>query len=243
MCRAKTADKVIRRRRFRKENRMNEILKNIALCVERGKVDINSPHPPDMKGREGADELAQKAIDSGIDPGEILSQGLIAGMQVVGERFRKNEIYLPDVLMSARAMTAAMAHLKPYFQSGAVKRKGKVVIGTVAGDLHDIGKKIVGMFFEGGGWEVIDLGVDVTAEKYLSAIKEHRPAAAGLSALLTTTMVNMESITKAIKSSHPEVLVLIGGAPVTQAFAEKIGADAFSPHPQGALEYLNARLS
>jgi 5-methyltetrahydrofolate--homocysteine methyltransferase len=217
---------------------MSEILRNIALCVERGKVDSGSPHPPDMKGRNGADELARKALDQGIEPGDILNRGLIEGMQTVGEKFRRNEIYLPDVLMSARAMTAAMSHLKPFFRSGAIKRKGKIVIGTVAGDLHDIGKKIVGMFFEGGGWEVIDLGVDVTAEKYLSVVKDHQPAAVGLSALLTTTMVNMEAITKAIKSAHPDVQVLIGGAPVTQAFADKIGADAFSPDPQGALEYL-----
>jgi 5-methyltetrahydrofolate--homocysteine methyltransferase len=218
---------------------MNDFLKDIALCVERGKVDNSSPHPKDMAGQDGADELTGKALEQGIEPGDILNRGLIGGMQIVGEKFRSNEIYLPDVLMSARAMTAAMNHLKPYFESGAVKRKGKVVIGTVAGDLHDIGKKIVGMFFQGGGWEVIDLGVDVTAEKYLTAIKEFQPSAVGLSALLTTTMVNMEAITKAVKVSYPEVHVLIGGAPVTEAFSQKIGADAFSPDPQGALEYLN----
>ena len=219
---------------------MKEILQQIALCVERGKVNLNSPHPPDMKGHEGADELTKKALGLNIEPGDILSLGLVSGMQVVGEKFRRNEIYLPDVLMSAKAMTASMVHLKPFFQSGAVKRKGKVVIGTVAGDLHDIGKKIVGMFFEGGGWEVIDLGVDVTAEKFLGAIREHDPDAVGLSALLTTTMVNMEKITREIKSSYPDVQVLIGGAPVTQTFGDRIGADAFFPDPQGALEYLNA---
>ena len=222
---------------------MSEILKKIALCIERGKVNLDSPHPQDMKGQEGADELTEKALAQGVEPGDILTRGLIAGMQVVGDKFRSNEIYLPDVLMSARAMTAAMSHLRPFFLSGAVKRKGKIVIGTVAGDLHDIGKKIVGMFFEGGGWEVIDLGVDVTAEKYLAAIRENQVEAVGLSALLTTTMVNMEVITKSIKAEYPDVLVLIGGAPVTQAFADKIGADAFYPDPQGALEYLNARFS
>jgi len=133
-----------------------------------------------------------------------------------------------------------MKHLKPYFMSGEVKHKGKIVMGTVTGDLHDIGKKIVAMFFEGGGWEVIDLGVDVSAERFVQAIEEHKPLAVGLSALLTTTMVSMESITKEIKAKIPEVKVIIGGAPVTQDFADRIGADAYSPDPQGALDYLNA---
>ncbi len=219
---------------------MRELLEKIALCVERGKVDINSPHPPEMKGQYGADELAEEALRSGIPPGEILAKGLVAGMQRVGEKFRDGEVYLPDVLMSAKSLSSAMKHLKPYFQSGEVKHKGKIVMGTVAGDLHDIGKKIVAMFFEGGGWEVIDLGVDVSAEKFVQAVKEHKPLAVGLSALLTTTMVSMESITREIKAEVPEVKVIIGGAPVTQDFADRIGADAYSPDPQGALDYLNA---
>ena len=229
---------------MKKSNEVNEtvreVLERISFCVVRGKVDISSPHPPEMKGQDGADELAKKALESGVPPGEILARGLIAGMQKVGEKFREGEIYLPDVLMSAKALTSAMKHLRPYFQSGEVKHKGKIVMGTVAGDLHDIGKKIVAMFFEGGGWEVIDLGVDVSADKFIQAVKEHRPLAVGLSALLTTTMVSMESITREIKAKIPEVKVIIGGAPVTQDFAEKIGADAYSPDPQGALDYLNS---
>jgi len=172
---------------------MKELLERIALCIEKGKVDINSPHPPDMQGQDGADELTEKALKSGIAASEILSKGLIAGMQKVGKKFRDGEIYLPDVLMSAKSMTSGMKHLKPYFMSGEVKHKGKIVMGTVTGDLHDIGKKIVAMFFEGGGWEVIDLGVDVSAERFVQAIEEHKPLAVGLSALLTTTMVSMES--------------------------------------------------
>ena len=229
---------------MKKSNEVNEtvreVLERISFCVVRGKVDISSPHPPEMKGQDGADELAKKALESGVPPGEILARGLIAGMQKVGEKFREGEIYLPDVLMSAKALTSAMKHLRPYFQSGEVKHKGKIVMGTVAGDLHDIGKKIAAMFFEGGGWEVIDLGVDVSADKFIQAVKEHRPLAVGLSALLTTTMISMESITREIKAKIPEVKVIIGGAPVTQDFAEKIGADAYSPDPQGALDYLNS---
>ncbi len=219
---------------------MEEILERIAMCVERGKVDIHSPHPPDMQGQEGADELTANALKSRIAPAEILSRGLIEGMQKVGEKFRDGEIYLPDVLMSAKAMTMAMKHLRPHFLSGEVKHKGKIVMGTVTGDLHDIGKKIVSMFFEGGGWEVIDLGVDISVDKFIKAVQNHKPLAVGLSALLTTTMVSMESITREIKAKIPGVKVIIGGAPVTRDFADRIGADAYSPDPQGALDYLNS---
>lgn len=222
---------------------MVEILEKIASCVERGKVDAASPHPPEMRGQDGADELTKKALESGVPAGEVLSRGLISGMQRVGEKFRDGEIYLPDVLMAAKSLTSAMKHLRPYFVSGEVKHKGRVVIGTVAGDLHDIGKKIVALFFEGNGWEVIDLGVDVPAEGFVRAIKEHKPFIVGLSALLTTTMVNMESIIKEIKAVMPGMKVIIGGAPLTQEFADRIGADAYSPDPQGALDYLNSVIS
>jgi 5-methyltetrahydrofolate--homocysteine methyltransferase len=193
-----------------------------------------------MQGSEGADELTSRALMAGITPHEVLSRSLIEGMKVVGERFRSNEIYLPDVLMSARAMNAAMEHLKPFFTSGKVQYKGRIILGTVAGDLHDIGKKIVGMFFEGGGWEVIDCGVDVSESQFLKRIEENTPDAVGLSALLTTTMVNMEGIVKGIKSRYPGIKVIIGGAPVTRAFADKIGADHYSADPQGALDQLTA---
>ena len=218
---------------------MDKILEKIALCVERGKVNISSPHPSEMQGEEGVDELTRRALDSGITAQDLLAQALITGMKRVGEKFRRNEIYLPDVLMAAKAMDSGMEHLKPFFQSGNLEYKGKIVLGTVAGDLHDIGKKIVGMFFEGGGWEVIDCGIDVSPEMFLSAITDHQPQAVGLSALLTTTMVNMAETAKAVKSMFPEVKVIVGGAPVTHDFAEKIGADIYSPDPQGALETLN----
>lgn len=218
---------------------MNDLIAAIAECIERGKVDVRSPHPPDMKGQEGAAELTNQALERKLSARRILSEGLIKGMFRVGEKFRKNEIYLPDVLMAAKAMAAAMAPLRPFFQSGEVTYKGKIVMGTVCGDLHDIGKKVVSLIFEGGGWNVIDCGVDVSTEGFLEAIKKNNPEAVGLSVLLTTTMISMEKATRAIKAEYPEVTVLVGGAPVTKEYAERIGADFTSPDPQGALDYLN----
>jgi len=217
---------------------MDDIVAKIALCVERGKVNAESRYPPELKGQDGADELTKQALDKNIRPGEILTSGLISGMQRVGEKFKRNEIYLPDVLVAAKAMNAAMEHLRPYFISGDVKHKGKVVLGTVSGDLHDIGKKIVAMFLEGSGWEVIDCGVDVSSRDFVEAVRENKPVAVGMSALLTTTMVHMEEAVKTIKSEFPEVKVLVGGAPVNADFARRIGADMTSAHPQEAVEYL-----
>jgi methanogenic corrinoid protein MtbC1 len=217
---------------------MNEILKDLAYCVESGKIDKASPYPPAMKGKDGADELAKKALENGIKPDELLENALIPAMAAVGDRFSRKEIYVPQMLMSAKAMNSAMKHLKPFFQSGETKRKGKFIIGTVAGDLHDIGKNLVAMMIEGGGWEVIDLGVDVGAEKFLMAIEENPDAVVGLSALLTTTMENMKKTVVTLKEKHSDVKILIGGAPVTQEYCDKIGADFFSPDPQGAVNYL-----
>jgi methanogenic corrinoid protein MtbC1 len=218
---------------------MDELLQSLGYCIERGKIDLKSPYPPDMRGEDGADELAKKAIEAHVDPQDLLSNTLIAAMQRVGERFRNREIFVPDVLMSAKAMSAAMEHLKPFFQSDALKRKGTVVMGTVAGDLHDIGKRLVSMMIEGGGWEVIDLGTDVPTERFVEAIEQHPGCVVGLSALLTTTMENMKSTVEEIKRTHPTTKVIIGGAPVTQEFAAAIGADAYSPDPQGAVEFLD----
>ncbi|MHC4858754.1 MAG: B12-binding domain-containing protein, partial [Planctomycetota bacterium] len=145
---------------------MDEQLAQLATCVERGKVNKAAPYPADMKGREGADELTRKALDAGIPPHDVLDKALVIAMQRIGEKFRKNEVFLPEVIMAAKAMKAGMEHLTPLFQSAEVKRRGTLVIGTVAGDLHDIGKNVVAMIVEGGGWEVIDLGVDVTKEKF-----------------------------------------------------------------------------
>jgi methanogenic corrinoid protein MtbC1 len=146
---------------------------------------------------------------------------------------------VPDVLMAAKAMSAGMAHLKPFFQSGEVKRRGVFVIGTVAGDRHDIGKNLVSMIVEGGGWEVVDLGVDVSPDKFVAAVDEHPGCALGMSALLTTTMANVERAVKEVKAKHPSTKILVGGAPLTQEFCNKIGADYYSPDPQGAVSFLN----
>lgn len=217
---------------------MNTVLANIAKCVEAGKIDKSSPYPPDMKGQEGADELTKAAIEGGIKPDDILEKSLIPAMAVVGERFSRKEIYVPQMLMAAKAMNGAMKHIKPFFQSGETKRKGKFIIGTVAGDLHDIGKNLVSMMIEGGGWEVIDLGVDVGTDKFIKAIEENPGALVGMSALLTTTMENMRKTVAAIREKYSGVKVLIGGAPVTWDYCEKIGADFYSPDPQGAVNYL-----
>jgi len=219
---------------------MDEILNKIAYCVEFGKINLQSPYPPDMKGQPGADELTREALDKGMDADDILQKALVVGMEKVGIKFRENKIFVPQVLMSAKAMNMAINHLKPFFLSGSVKRKGTFVIGTVAGDLHDIGKNLVAMMIEGNGWEVIDLGTDVTAQKFVDELKNHPGSHVGLSALLTTTMVNMEQIVKEVKKAAPQSRVLIGGAPVNDEFRSKIGADFYSPDPQGAVEYLNS---
>jgi 5-methyltetrahydrofolate--homocysteine methyltransferase len=160
-------------------------------------------------------------------------------MRNIGEKFGRNEVFIPDILMAARAFEAAIKHLKPFFQSGEVQRKGTFVIGTVAGDLHDIGKNIVGLIVGGEGWDVIDLGVDVAGEEFVKALEKHPGCTIGLSALLTTTMANMAEIVGFIKSAHPDSKVIIGGAPITQKFADEIGADAYSPDPQGAVGFLD----
>lgn len=218
---------------------MNDILEQIALCVENGKINQKSPYPPSMKGQLGADELTMQALEEGVAPADVLSKGLIVGMGRIGVKFRENKVFVPQVLMSAKAMSGAMAHLKKYFMDGSVKRKGKLIIGTVEGDLHDIGKNLVSMIAEGNGYEVIDLGVDVPAEKFIDAIKVNPGAFVGMSALLTTTMANMEKINKQIKSEFPEVITCVGGAPLNNEFAQKIGADYYTDEPQALVEILD----
>ncbi len=222
---------------------MENLFNKIAHCVEFGKINKTSPYPPDMKGQDGADELAKQALDQGAKPKDILQKALIIGMEKVGIKFRENKVFVPQVLMSAKAMSAAMGHLKPYFTSGEVERKGIFIIGTVQGDLHDIGKNLVSMMVEGNGYEVIDLGVDVSADKFLDEAEKHPNAVIGLSALLTTTMVNMEQIVKTIKDKDPARKICIGGAPITQEYCNKISADLYSPDPQGVVEYLNTLAS
>ncbi len=219
---------------------MEDILSKIAHCVEFGKVDKNAPYPPDMKGQDGADELTRNALDSGMPAETILKDALVVGMDRVGKKFSEKKIFIPQMLMSAKAMNAAVEHLKPFFQSGEVQRKGKFILATVQGDLHDIGKNLVKMSIEGAGWEVIDLGVDVKTEKLLEALDANPDAKVGLSALLTTTMQNMKNSVTDIKAKYPNNKIIIGGAPVNDDFCKEIGADFYAPDPQGAVTYLNA---
>ncbi|MBN2524241.1 MAG: corrinoid protein [Bacteroidales bacterium] len=222
---------------------MDEILEKITTCVEFGKVDKTSPFPPDLKGQDGADELTKAALEQGIDADTILKQALVTGMDRVGQKFSEKKIFIPQMLMAAKAMNAAIEHLKPYFQSGAIQHKGEVILATVKGDLHDIGKNLVKMAIEGSGWKVIDLGVDVSVQKIIAALEEHPEAAVGLSALLTTTMQNMQEIVTEIKNQKPGNKILIGGAPVNDNFRNKIGADFYSPDPQGAVKFLNGQVN
>ncbi len=217
---------------------MSGLLSQLATCVERGKISAAAPFPADLKGAPGADELTAQALKEGIAPQDVLSKGLVIGMYNVGEKFRLNKVFIPDVLMSAKAMYAGMKHLRPYFTSGQVQRKGTFVIGTAAGDLHDIGKNLVAMIVEGGGWEVVDLGVDVSLDKFVKAVDQHPGCSVGISTLLTTTMTNMRKIAAAIKDKFPETRVIVGGAPVTKDFADTIGA-GYSADPQGAVDFLN----
>ncbi|MDP2984231.1 MAG: corrinoid protein [Candidatus Latescibacter sp.] len=189
-------------------------------------------------------ELVSAAINEGVKPGEILSGGLIAGMAVVGERFKKNEIYVPEVLIAARAMHAGMDLLKPLLAAAGVKPKGVFAIGTVKGDLHDIGKNLVMMMMEGAGYQIMDLGVDVTPEKFVQAIKNGAQMI-GLSALLTTTMPSMRNTIDAVKAAglRDKVKILVGGAPLTQTYADEIGADGYSPDAATAVDIANEMMA
>lgn len=218
---------------------MNELYSKLANCIEFGKINKDAPFPPDMKGQDGADEITKQLIDSGEKAGDILSGALIIGMEKVGVKFRDGKVFVPQVLMSAKAMDAAMAHLKPLFAEEGTQRKGTFILGTVEGDLHDIGKNLVAMMVEGNGYEVIDMGVDVKAEAFIEEAKKYPNGVIGLSSLLTTTMENMEKIVHAIKEQEPDRVICVGGAPVNQEFCDKIGADCYSPDPQGVVEYLN----
>lgn len=182
--------------------------------------------------------LVQEAIDAGIPAQQILSEGLLAGMNVVGEKFKNNEIYVPEVLIAARAMNAGAALLKPVLASEGVKAAGKVCIGTVRGDLHDIGKNLVKMMLEGKGLEVVDLGTDVAPETFVQTAMEQNCQIICCSALLTTTMGVMEDVVKAVDAAgiHHKVKVMIGGAPITEDFCQRIGADAYTSDAASAAD-------
>ncbi len=217
---------------------MQEYIEKIAMCVLKGKVRRTSVFPPDMQGQDGADEIAADALSKGIPP-KVLLEGCMLGMDRIGKEFSERRAFVTNLVVSAGAMNAVLKHLKPYLESGEVQRKGKFVIGTVAGDLHDIGKNLVSMIITGGGYEVIDLGVDVSTQKFLDAIAKNPGCSVGLSALLTTTMQSMDKSVKVIKNTYPNMKVLIGGAPVSISFCNQIGADFYSPNASEAVDYLN----
>jgi 5-methyltetrahydrofolate--homocysteine methyltransferase len=206
-------------------------------------VDLQALADNIIKGKKGpAVELTQQAIAEGISPETIITQGLIAGMAVVGERFKKNEFYVPEVLIAARAMKECMVILKPLLEETGVKPVGTVLIGTVKGDLHDIGKNLVAMMLQGNGFEVIDLGVDVAPEKFIDTVKESGANLIALSALLTTTMPGMKQTIDALSAAgvRGNVKVMIGGAPVTQKFSDEIGADGYAPDAASAVDLAKA---
>jgi 5-methyltetrahydrofolate--homocysteine methyltransferase len=184
---------------------------------------------------EGNAEETKISVSSALDNGEkaeeILNQGLIKAMKQVGELFEEGEYFVPEMLISARAMQSGMSILRPLLVAQDIKPIGKIVIGTVKGDLHDIGKNLVSMMLEGAGFQIIDLGTDVTSEKFLEAIKEHQPNILAMSALLTTTMVNIEKTLRFLEEqdARKSIKVIIGGAPLTQKYADEIGADGYAP--------------
>jgi 5-methyltetrahydrofolate--homocysteine methyltransferase len=182
-------------------------------------------------------KLVQEALYTGIAPSKILSDGLVAGMDVVGERFRMDEIFLPEVLISAKAMQAGMEVLRPRLVETGAKLAGKIVLGTVKGDIHDIGKNLVKMLLEGAGYQVIDAGIDVPIEKFVDAVKINRPNILGLSALLTTTMPMMKEVIESLIEAgvRNNVKVMVGGAPITEKFAKDIGADGYAPDAASAV--------
>ncbi len=218
---------------------MEAILEQIAACIEFGKVTQAATYPPHLKGQPGADELTRLALQQGISPEDILQKGFIRGMEIVGKKFSAHQIFVPQMLMSAKAMNTAMEHLRPFFESGEVQRKGTFIIGTVCGDLHEIGKNLAAMIIAGNGWEVLNLGKDVKTEKFKDAIQQHPGCSIGLSALLTTTMANMEQTVRDLRQEFNHLKILVGGAPLNAHFAQQIGADFYAANPQQAVHYLN----
>lgn len=201
------------------------ILEDIQNCVLDGELD-------EIKG------LVQKAVDEGIDPTTIINDGLIGGMNIVAPLFKSGEMFVPEVMESADTMNEGMLVVKPLITDADMPTKGKVIIGTVNGDLHDIGKNLVVLMMESRGYTVVDLGVDVKEDQFVQAIKEHKPDIVGMSSLLTTTMMKIDDTIKEINSAgvRDQVKIIIGGAPISQEFADDIGADGYSEDASTAVE-------
>jgi 5-methyltetrahydrofolate--homocysteine methyltransferase len=204
---------------------MSEILSEISAAVIQGNLD-------DIV------DLTEDALDEGLGAQEVLNNGLMPGMDYVGVEFKAGNMFVPEVLRSARAMQSSMDILKPLLAESGVKMVGKVLLGTVKGDLHDIGKNLVGMMCEGAGFEVVDLGKDIAPEDFVEAVKQSEPDVVGMSALLTTTMRAMEHTVRALEEAgvREKVKIMIGGAPVTQSFADQIGADGYASNAASAAE-------
>ena len=193
---------------------------------------------------DGIAELTNQALAQGIGARDILDQALTPAMDIVGEEYERGERYVPEMLISAETMKGSVAVLKPLLVEAGVEACGKVVIGTVEGDLHDIGKDLVAMMLEGAGFEVVNLGTEVTAQEFLKAAKEHNPDIIGMSALLTTTMIHMPEVIDALQQAglREQIKVMIGGAPVTQGYADKIGADGYAPDAASATKLAKSLL-
>ena len=188
-------------------------------------------------------QLTQEALDEGYSADKVLKEGLIKSMERIGARFKNSEIFLPEAFIAARAMHGGLAVLKPILAKSSSPAAAKVVLGTVKGDLHDIGKNLVGMMLEGGGFEVIDVGIDVPSDKFIEAAKQHRADVIGLSAMLTTTMVQMQETVKKLRAEALPVKIIVGGAPVTEQFASQIGAHGYAADAASAVEKVKELLS
>ena len=207
-------------------------------------ADLNALSEAIIKGDQKTSvDITKAAVDEGMAPEEILSQGLIAGMNVVGTRFKANEVYIPEVLIAARAMKMAMEILEPKLIEAGVEPLGRALVGTVQGDLHDIGKNLVVMMLKGAGYNVTDVGVDVSPEDFVTKAKEANAQLVGLSALLTTTMPAMEKTIAALKEAGLPLKTMIGGAPVTQGYADKVGADGYAPDAASAVDLAKSLLN
>ncbi|MEI8289894.1 MAG: corrinoid protein [Verrucomicrobiota bacterium] len=201
---------------------------------------MNTDHPLTQAiiagRRKDVPQLVQQCLDAGETAGSIVENRLVPGMAIVGEKFKRNEIFVPEMLIAARAMKEALKILEPKLVAAGIKPEHNAVIGTVEGDLHDIGKNLVAMMWKGANIEVIDLGVNVPVAKFVEAVREHKPKLVGLSALLTTTMPAMRDTVKAIRDAGLPVKIVVGGAPITLEYAREIGADAYSPDAGSAVD-------
>lgn len=221
---------------------MTDILDRIAECCELGKISKESAYPLSLRNQDGVVELIRDALASSVNLNDILSKGLLSGMSRITGKFMRNEVFVPDLFMAAKAMKAGVEELRPHFKSDAIKRKGTLIIGAVKGEQQDIGKNLVCLAMECAAYEVVDMGVDVSPEAFLAKLKERPGSVVGLSAYLSTTLDNMEETTRLIKSKMPETIVIIGGACVTQAFCDRIGADAYFREPFSAIEWLDKKV-